>query len=74
MSTEGKWKALDQIDTAIKCLIPNPETKDSVFGEKNETKVLQSLRHPNLVLMFGAGNFSAIRWSSSLSLNTVWWR
>ena len=53
----GKWKALDQIDVAIKCLIPNPETKDSVFGE-NETKVLQSLRHPNLVLMFGAGNFN----------------
>lgn len=50
----GKWKALNQIDVAIKCLRPNPETKDSIFDE-NETKVLQGLRHPNLVLMFGAG-------------------
>ena len=50
----GTWRGLDNVNVAVKVMHVHPESGDSVFDEK-ETKILQRLRHPNLVLLFGAG-------------------
>ena len=53
----GKWTVLSTIDVAIKSMKKTEKQKKSGnILTQNETKILQRLRHPNLVLLFGVGS------------------